>query len=104
VDLGFQNADSRNVRESLDSHSEPLTDTDPIELDQHHIYDEKEEIASEGERCVPKEILLKELEQMLRNLETVKQQIMHLDPNVERSMLVRPTLENGISCYRELYE
>jgi hypothetical protein len=41
---------------------------------------------------------------MFRNLETVKHQIMDLDPNVERSMLVRRTLENGISCYRKLYE
>jgi hypothetical protein len=37
-------------------------------------------------------ILIKELEQTFRNLETVKQQIMDLDPNVERSMLVRRTL------------
>jgi hypothetical protein len=38
--------------------------------------DEKGEIASEGEGCVSKEILINELEQMFRNLETVKQQIM----------------------------
>jgi transposase-like protein len=50
--------------------------------------EEKEEIASEGEGCVSKEIFIKELEQMFRNLETVKQQIMDLDPNLERSMLV----------------
>jgi hypothetical protein len=66
--------------------------------------DEKEEIASEGQGCVSKEILIKELEQMFRNLETVKQQIVDLDPNVERSMLVRRTLENGISCYRKMHE
>jgi hypothetical protein len=47
---------------------------------------------------------MKELEQMFRNLETVKQQIVDLDPNVERSMLVRRTLENGISFYRKKYE
>jgi hypothetical protein len=41
---------------------------------------------------------------MFRNLETVKQQIMDLDPNVERSMLVFRTPENGISCYRKMYE
>jgi hypothetical protein len=41
---------------------------------------------------------------MFRNWETVKQQIVDLDPNVERSMLVRRTLENGISCYRKVYE
>jgi hypothetical protein len=41
---------------------------------------------------------------MFRNLETVKQQIMDLDPNVERSMLVGRTQENGISCYRKVYE
>jgi hypothetical protein len=43
-------------------------------------------------------------EQMFRNLETVKQQIMDLDPNVERSMPVRRTLQNGTSCYRKMYE
>jgi hypothetical protein len=41
---------------------------------------------------------------MFRNLETVKQQIMDLDPNLERNMLVRRTLENGISSYRKMYE
>jgi hypothetical protein len=66
--------------------------------------DEKEEIASEGEGRDSKEILIKVLEQMFRNLEAVKEQIMDLDPNVERSMLVRRTLENGISCYRKMYE
>jgi uncharacterized coiled-coil DUF342 family protein len=66
--------------------------------------DEKEEITSEREGCVSKEILIKELEQKFRNLETVKQQIMDLYPNVERSMVVRRTLENGISCYRKMYE
>jgi hypothetical protein len=66
--------------------------------------DEKEEIASEGEGCVRKEILIKEVEQIFRNLETVKQQIMDLDPNVERSILVRRTLGNRISCYRRMFE
>jgi hypothetical protein len=41
---------------------------------------------------------------MFRNLETVKQQIMDLDPNVERSILVRRILQNRISCYHKLYE
>jgi hypothetical protein len=41
---------------------------------------------------------------MFQNLETLKQQIMDLDPNVERSMLVRRTLQIGISCYRKMYE
>jgi hypothetical protein len=103
VDLGFEDVNSPNVRENLDSHSQPLTDTGLIELERH-TYDEKEETASEGERCVSKEILIKELEHMFRNLKTVKQQIMDLDPNVEISMLVHPALENGISCYRKSYE
>jgi hypothetical protein len=59
--------------------------------------DGKEEIAFEGEGCVSEEILVKELEEMFRNLENVKQ-IMDFDPDVERSVLVRRTLENGISC------
>jgi hypothetical protein len=102
-DLGFEDVDSPDVRECRHSHSQPLSDTDLSELGQRLTYGEKEEIASEGEGCASKEILIKELEQMFRNLETVKQ-IMDLDPNVERSMPVRRTLENGISCYRKMYE
>jgi hypothetical protein len=55
---------------------------DLIELKQQHTYDEKEEVASEGEGCVLKEILIMELEESFRNLETVKQ-IMDLDLSVE---------------------
>jgi hypothetical protein len=40
-DLGFENVDSPNVRECLDSHSQPLTDTDIIELEQRLTYNEK---------------------------------------------------------------
>jgi sugar-specific transcriptional regulator TrmB len=87
-DLGFEDNDSPNVRECLDSHSQPLTDTDLIELEQRCAYDVKEEIATYGENCISKEISLKKLEQMFQNLENVKQQIMDLDPNVERSVLV----------------
>jgi hypothetical protein len=82
VDLGFKDGDSPNVRECLHSHSLPLTDMDLIELRQQHTYDEKEDIASYGDGCVSKGISIKELQQMFRNLETVKQQIMDLDQNV----------------------
>jgi hypothetical protein len=102
--FGFEDADSPNIRKHLNSHSQPLIDTDLTELEQQRSYDEKEEIASEEDKRVSKEILIKELQQMFRNLERVKQQITDLDQNVERSMLVRRTLENGIICYRKLYE
>jgi hypothetical protein len=38
---------------------------DLIELEQQCTYDKKKEIASEGEGCVSKEILIKELEEMV---------------------------------------
>jgi hypothetical protein len=37
--------------------------------------DEKEDIASEGEKCISKESLIKELEQTFRNLETGKNKL-----------------------------
>jgi hypothetical protein len=37
-DLGFEDVDSTNVRECLDSHSQRLTDTDLIELEQQRTY------------------------------------------------------------------
>jgi hypothetical protein len=42
----------------------PLTDMDLIGMEQQHTYDKKGKIASEGEGCVSKEILIKELQQM----------------------------------------
>jgi hypothetical protein len=50
----------------------------------------KVEIASEGEVCVSKAILIKKLEQMFQNLENVKQQIMDLDPNVGKKYASSP--------------
>jgi hypothetical protein len=38
-DLGFEDVDSPNVRECLDSHSQALTDTDLTELEEQHAYD-----------------------------------------------------------------
>jgi hypothetical protein len=61
-------------------------------VERQRAYDERKEMASEGERCVSKEILLKELEQIFRNLETVKLQTMDLNSNMERRMLVARTL------------
>jgi hypothetical protein len=87
MDLGFEDIDSLNVRECLDSHSQPLTDTDLTKLEQQRAYDEKEETVNEGEKCVSKKISLKELEMTFPNLETVKQ-VMDLDTNVEGSMLL----------------
>jgi hypothetical protein len=51
-DFGFEDVDSSNVRECLDSNSQPLTDTELVELEQQHTYDEKGEIASERDGCV----------------------------------------------------
>jgi hypothetical protein len=45
-DFAFEDVDSPSVKECLNLHSQPLTDMDIIELEQHHTYDEKEEIAS----------------------------------------------------------
>jgi hypothetical protein len=44
--------------------------------------------------CASKEILIKELEQIFRNLETAKQQIVGLDPSVGKNMTLRRNLEN----------
>lgn len=93
-DLGFEDVDSPHVKECLDLHSQPLTDMDIIELEQHHTHDRKKKLCLEE-----KAILIKELYQMFQNLET---QIMDLDPNVERSILVCCTLENGLSCCHKL--
>jgi hypothetical protein len=93
-DLGFQDVDLPNVRECLDSHSLSPTDMDLTEWEQH-TYDEKKEIVSEGEGCVSKEILIQEFKQMFPNLETVEQQIMDLDLNVERSTPVCRTPKKG---------
>jgi hypothetical protein len=53
-DFGIEDVDSPNVRERLDSHSQPLTAMELIELEQQRSCNEKEETASEGDGCVSK--------------------------------------------------
>jgi hypothetical protein len=81
-DLGFEDVDSLNVRECLYLHSQPLTGAELTDLEQQRTYKEKQQFAPEGEESVSKEIMIKELEKMFRNLETVEQQIMDLYPPV----------------------
>lgn len=60
-DLGFEDVYLPNARECLNSHSQPLTDMDLVELEQQHTCNEKEEISYEGKGCDSKEILIQEL-------------------------------------------
>lgn len=60
INLGFEDVDSPSVRECLDSHSQVLSDG-PYRIGATVYLCEKEEIVFEGEGCVLKEILMKEL-------------------------------------------
>jgi hypothetical protein len=68
-----------------------------------HNWRKRDQIASESDGRVLKEILIKELQQMFQNLENVKQQSMNLDLNMKRILVCR-NLENGIRSHHKLYE
>ena len=37
-------------------------------------------------------------------VETLSEHIMEVDPNIERSLTIRRTINNAIRCYKEMYE
>ncbi len=60
--LGFEDVDSKNVHELLDSHSNELGDNDLIEIEHQIAYDEKEEENQETQ-LIAKHITVKELDE-----------------------------------------
>ncbi len=86
--------------ELLDSHSNELGDDDLIEIEHQIAYDEKE---NQETQHIAKHITVKELDEFFRDIESAKQKLMDMDPNLQRSMMVHRGIESQIDCYRKIY-
>ncbi|XP_023223840.1 tigger transposable element-derived protein 1-like isoform X1 [Centruroides sculpturatus] len=99
-DLGFGGVNAEDVKELFDSNSKDLHD-DGLEIEQLCAYEDNKQIKSED--VVPKEITIKELDGIFHSLELLKQQVMDMDPDVNRSMHVCQGIESQFTCYRKIY-
>lgn len=93
--------DAEDVMELLESHDQPLTDDDLLQIDeQRRLFNEEESRAED--MAQPRELTTKELEEGIAKVEDAIAFWERVDPNFERSSKVNRGLEYQIACYKEL--
>ncbi|XP_007498102.2 tigger transposable element-derived protein 1-like [Monodelphis domestica] len=102
--LGFDDLESDNVLELLDSHSEGLTTDDFLHLDQQRAFEDIDNDTEEADNKQMKEFTLKEFEDIFQALEVVKQKIMDADPNVDRRIQIHQDVDKALCTYQRMYE
>lgn len=104
VDMAQQlelQVEAEDVRELLESHDQPLTDEDLLQIDEQRRLFNEEESRTE-DTAQPRELTTKELEEGIAKVEDAIAFWERVDPNFERSSKVNRGLENQIACYKEL--
>lgn len=106
-ELGFEELDSDNVIECIDSNTKELDNESLINIEEQRAYEEEElNMSDEAElnEAPTKEITHQQLAKIIRQIETLSVEIMDVDPNVERSTKICRNLKNDIRCYSDMYE
>ncbi|PNF25103.1 hypothetical protein B7P43_G02021 [Cryptotermes secundus] len=80
--LGFNELDSVNVTDCIKANTNEIDNGTLINTD------EQREDNLDNDDCV----------------ETLSEHFMEADPNIERSLTIRRTINNAIRCYEEMYE
>lgn len=96
--LGFDEVDEDDVQELLDSHAEPLSTEELIQLEQEkaHQEDDDEEEPVRG-------LDLKTLREIFSDLQHIIDRLKEHDPNPSRSSTAAQSLEDSLKVYREMY-
>ncbi|XP_043835158.1 tigger transposable element-derived protein 1-like [Dromiciops gliroides] len=102
--LGFDELESDNVLELLESHSEELTTDDFLHLEQQRVFEDIDDDTEEANNVQMKEFTLKEFEDIFQALEVVKQKIMDADPDVDRRMQIHQDVDKALCTYQRMYE
>jgi hypothetical protein len=101
--LRFHELGNGDVRKLLSSHSEELTDDD-LFLDQQRAFEEADNEAEGRDDVQVKDLILKELEDIFRAVEFLKQNIMDADRNLDRSMQIRRDVDKALCVCQRVYE
>ena len=106
-ELGFKELDSDNVIECINSNTKELDNESLLNIEEQRAYEEEEINLSDDAEIneIPSKVITHEqLAKILRQVETLSEEIMDIDPNVERSIKVSRNLKNVIQCYKDMYE
>lgn len=96
---GFNEVDENDVQELLDSHSEPLSNDDLMELEKQNTLEEMEE-DKEPERTLSVKIF----EEIFNHINQAIHLLQENDPNPNRSNGKTNAIENDMKVYKELFE
>ncbi|MPC83461.1 hypothetical protein E2C01_078172 [Portunus trituberculatus] len=98
---GFDEVDDNDVQDLLESHAEPLSNDELIELDKASQKAEKEgDEEKEPVSCLDIKTLRECLGGIEKGLETLKER----DPNPARSSKVAHDVEKSVKLYQEIYD
>lgn len=98
--LGFKELDLDNVIECIQSNTNELDNETLINIDDQRAYEDNDASVD----ISPKDITVEHLLKIIEIGEKMSDCVLEFDPNMERSMTVRRTINNAIRCYKELYE
>lgn len=104
IELGFDEVDCTNIRELLDTPQEEMSVEDLINLDQQRAYELKDDEPINEEETLNREITLQQFNELFRRSENLKQQVLDIDCDLERSLKVRRLIDKALSCYDVMYE
>ncbi|XP_038669700.1 tigger transposable element-derived protein 1-like [Scyliorhinus canicula] len=98
-EVGFDELDEADVVELLKSHGEELSNEDLMQLESHQAEEE-----NRIEMPHPQVLSTKRLSRAFQIMEEAMEIFAEDDPNRERSAKVNRAINDGINCYKEIYQ
>ena len=96
-EAGFEEVDEEDVDDLLESHAEPFSNEDLMELEQQWALEEEEEEYAVTPSS--KHLTMK----ILSSFENAIEFVIEQDPNLERSTDFSCVVNDALCCYKELY-
>ena len=98
-EAGFEEVDEEDVDDLLESHAEPLSNEDLMELEQQWALEEEEDAVTPSSE----HLTMKNLSQILSSFESAIEFVIEQDPNLERSTDFSCVVYDALCCYKERY-
>lgn len=98
---GFTDVDEQDVQELLDSHDQPLSVEDLLQMQEQRALAEDEEEEEEDES---RGLTLAKLREVLNGVDTLMGILQDADPNTARSANAVQATNDALKIYREIYQ
>lgn len=99
---GFNEVDEEDIQQLFDSHEEPLSNKDVIQIEQERALAEQEDDDDDKE---PERVLgIKQLQEAFEHIEKGMELFRECDFNPVRSAAATQAVEQALKAYKEMYE